>query len=58
MFLFEIMCSTTQIFEPKSSTKKLEDGTLISPPLEDMAPFLSREELKKNMYIEIIGENG
>ncbi len=58
MFLCEIMCSTTQIFEPKSSTKKLEDGTLISPPLEDMAPFLSREELKKNMYIEIIGENG
>lgn len=55
--LCEIICSTTQIFEPKSATKKLEDGTLISPPLEDMAPFLSREELKKNMYIEIIGEN-
>ena len=35
----------------KSSTKKLEDGTLISPPLEDMAPFMSRRELKDNMII-------
>ncbi len=50
--LCEVFCSTTQMFEPKSATKKLEDGTLISPPLEDMAPFLSREELKKNMYID------
>lgn len=53
-FLCEVICSATQIFEPKSATKKLEDGTLISPPLEDMAPFLSREELKKNMYIDLV----
>lgn len=53
-FLCEVICSTTQIFEPKSATKKLEDGTLVSPPLEDMAPFLSREELKENMYIDLV----
>lgn len=53
-FFCEVICSTTQIFEPKSATKKLEDGTLVSPPLEDMAPFLPREELKKNMYIELM----
>ena len=47
----EMFTDTNQIFEPKSSTKKLEDGTLVSAPLEDMAPFLSREELSKNMYI-------
>lgn len=52
--LCEVFCSTTQVFEPKSATRKLEDGTLISPPLEDMAPFLSREELKKNMYIDLV----
>lgn len=52
--LCEVICSTTQIFEPKSATKKLEDGTLISPPLEDMAPFLPREELKANMYIDLV----
>ena len=53
-FLCEVVCSTTQIFEPKSATRKLEDGTLVSPPLEDMAPFLPREELKRNMYIDLV----
>lgn len=52
--IFEIFVSTTQIFEPKSSTKRLEDGTLVSPPLEDLAPFLPREELMKNVYIKPI----
>ena len=51
--LCEVMCSTDQIFEPKSATRKREDGTLVSPPLEDLAPFLSREELKENMYIDL-----
>ena len=48
----EIFVSTQQNFEPKSSTKRLEDGTLVSPPLEDLAPFLDREEFRKNMIIE------
>lgn len=39
-----------QIFEPKSATKKLPDGSLYSPPLEDMAPFLPRDELESNLY--------
>lgn len=50
----EIFTSTEQLFEPKSATKRLEDGTLVSPPLEDMAPFLPKEELKENMYIGLI----
>lgn len=52
----EIFVSTEQIFEPKSSTKRLDDGTLVSPPLEDLAPFLPREELLENMYIKPLGE--
>lgn len=48
----EIFVSTEQIFEPKSATKRLEDGTLVSPPLEDLAPFLNREELESNMLID------
>lgn len=52
----EVFVTTTQKFEPKSATKKLDDGTLISPPLEDMAPFLSREELSENMYIPMLPE--
>lgn len=54
--VLEVVCSTTQIFEPKSATKRLEDGTLYSPPLEDLAPFLSREELKENMFIKMWDE--
>lgn len=52
----EVFVTTSQVFEPKSATKKLDDGTLVSPPLEDMAPFLSREELKSNMYIPLAEE--
>lgn len=50
----EIFTDTEQVWEPKSSTKRLEDGTLVSPPLEDLAPFLPREELKKIMVIPLI----
>ncbi len=52
----EIFTDTKQIWEPKSSTKRLDDGTLVSPPLEDLAPFLPREELKKNMFIPLMEE--
>ena len=50
----EIFTDTNQVWEPKSSTKRLKDGTLVSPPLEDLAPFLPREELKKIMLIPLI----
>jgi acetolactate synthase-1/2/3 large subunit len=52
----EIFTDTTQVWEPKSSTKRLEDGTLVSPPLEDLAPFLPREELAKQMFIPLMPE--
>lgn len=54
--VLEVMVTTKQIFEPKSATKRLEDGSLYSPPLEDLAPFLPREELKENMYIPVMDE--
>ena len=50
----EIFTDTKQVWEPKSSTKRLPDGTLVSPPLEDLAPFLPREELAKQMFIPMI----
>jgi acetolactate synthase-1/2/3 large subunit len=56
-FVFcEIFTDTIQGWEPKNSAKKLADGTLFSAPLEDLAPFLSEEELKENMYIPLLGE--
>ena len=53
-FIAEVFTDTNQIYEPKSASKRMADGTIISPPLEDLAPFLSREELMENMYISTI----
>lgn len=45
----EVIVEKHYNFEPKLSSKKLEDGTLVSSRLEDMFPFLDREEFKGNM---------
>lgn len=55
--LCEVFVDTEQKFEPKPSTMKRADGSLYSPPLEDLSPFLPREELKKIMLIPLIDEN-
>lgn len=52
----EIFTDTKQVWEPKSATKRLEDGTLVSPPLEDLAPFLPKEELEKIMIVPMVKE--
>ena len=49
--LCEVMLSGGYIFAPKLSAKKLDDGTMISPSLEDMYPFLPREEFEQNMLV-------
>lgn len=46
----EVLLNPAQNFEPKLSSKVEEDGRITSPSLEDMYPFLSREELAANMY--------
>ena len=56
--LTEVFVTEDQKFEPKSATKRLPDGRLTSPPLEDLAPFLPREELARNMYIPLIEPDG
>lgn len=46
--LCEVMLDPAQPFAPKLASRRLEDGTMVSPALEDMGPFLSREELASN----------
>lgn len=53
----QIYTGKEQVWEPKSATRRLPDGTLVSPPLEDLKPFLSREELKENMFIPLTEES-
>lgn len=48
----EVFVTTDQVFEPKSSAKRLPDGTIVSPPLEDLSPFLPDEEMDAMMVIE------
>ena len=45
----EVMLDLAQAFAPKLSSRKLEDGSMISASLEDMSPFLDRKELQGNM---------
>lgn len=52
----EIFVSREQNFEPKSSAKRLPDGTMVSPPLEDLSPFLSEEEMEENMIIKRLAD--
>lgn len=47
----EVFVTKDQNFEPKSSAKRLPDGTMVSPPLEDLSPFLPEEEMDAMMII-------
>lgn len=46
----EAVVDSEQNFAPKSSSKILPDGRVVSPSLDDMAPFLDREEFDKIHY--------
>lgn len=44
----EIVVDETQNFAPKLSSKVLPDGKIVSPEIDDMFPFLDREEYESN----------
>lgn len=46
----EVVVDPSQNFAPKSSSKVLPDGKIVSPSLDDMAPFLDREEFEEIRY--------
>lgn len=50
--LCEVVLDKNQFFAPKLSSRVMEDGTITSPSLEDMFPFLPREEMADNMIAE------
>lgn len=49
----EVMVDTRQKFEPKAASRRMEDGSMVSAPLEDLAPFLPREILEREMVIPL-----
>lgn len=44
----EVIVDEKQIFEPKLSSKVQPDGTIVSPEIDDMYPFLTKEEYMEN----------
>jgi acetolactate synthase I/II/III large subunit len=49
--LCDVIIDPEQVFAPRSASKQLADGRMVSSPLEDMFPFLNEEELLSNMII-------
>jgi len=54
--LCDVVLERDYKFFPRLSSRKEKDGRMVSSPLEDMFPFLSREEFKSNMLIKPLGE--
>ena len=47
--LCDVILDASQGFEPRMSSRQLPDGSIVTPPLEDMFPFLDRAELARNV---------
>ena len=42
-----------QTFYPKLSTFIDRENNIVSPPLEDLSPLISRKELKQNLLVKL-----
>lgn len=52
--ILEVICPPEQEIIPTASSKTLDDGSMVSMPLEDMYPFLDKKEFLDNMIIKPI----
>ena len=52
----EVMCLRDQQIVPTVSAYTKEDGSLVSKPIEDMYPFLNREEFINEMLIKPLSD--
>jgi acetolactate synthase-1/2/3 large subunit len=52
----EVMVNPEQAIGPRVATRLAGDGRMVSTPLEDLSPFLDRDELAENMIIPLIDE--
>lgn len=48
----EVVVDPAQNFAPKLSSRVLPDGRIVSPPIDDMFPFLDRAEYEENRWKE------
>jgi acetolactate synthase-1/2/3 large subunit len=52
----EVMLPETHVTAPKASVYKTKDGQFMAKPMEDLAPFLDRDEFRANMFIETVND--
>ena len=52
----EVMVPPEEPRIPRVATRQGANGKMVSSPLEDLFPFLEREELRANMYIPLVEE--
>ena len=50
----EVIIDPSQNFEPKLSSKILPNGKIVSPSIDDMYPFLDRDEYDRNKNLDLI----
>lgn len=53
----DVMILNDEVRAPRVSSMQKADGSMISKPLEDMAPFLEREEFLGNMIVPPLSED-
>jgi acetolactate synthase-1/2/3 large subunit len=49
--LCEVLLDPAQPFAPRVASRRLEDGRMLSGTLDDMAPFLPSEEVRRNRLL-------
>lgn len=54
--LCEVMVEPDQAIGPRITSKIGQNGAMVSSPLEDLFPFLERDELQANMLIPLVDD--
>ena len=52
----EVMLPLAHVTAPKASVYRKADGSFSARPMEDLAPFLDRDEFVENMLIEVLSD--
>jgi acetolactate synthase-1/2/3 large subunit len=51
--VLEVFMDPEQGFLPKVKGVKKEDNTILAPPIEDMSPLVSKEQLENSMLVKL-----
>lgn len=54
--IVEVTVPPTQETRPRLMSRQRADGSFVSKPLEDLYPFLDREEFRRNMLIPVLDD--